>query len=153
AATRSRLEEALGCPVVDVYSTLETGPIAAARPGGGMALLQPGLYVEVVDDAGLPVPAGTPGEVAVTGGINPYLPLLRYRTGDTARLEWSGGAPVLHDLSGRAVVTLRGAAGPVPSLDVVQVLEPLPLRRWAVHQAADDLVTVAVEPEGRSAAD
>lgn len=151
--TRHRLEAALGCPVIDVYSTLETGPIAASRPGGGMGLLQPGLFVEVVDAAGRPLPAGEPGAIVVTGGINPYLPLLRYRTGDTGRLVWSGGEPVLHDLSGRPVVTLRGAAGPVPSLDVVQVLEPLPLRRWSVHQAADDRVTVRVDPEGPTVAE
>lgn len=147
AATRTRLETALGCPVVDVYSTTESGPIAAARPQGGMALLQPGLHVEVVDAVGHPLPPGEVGDLVLTGGLDPYLPLVRYRTGDTGRLHWSGATPVLHDLAGRPVVHLRGPAGAVASLDVVQVLEPLPLRRWAVRQAADDAVTVAVEAE------
>jgi phenylacetate-CoA ligase len=75
------------CPVIDVYSTTETGPIAGSVPdGGGLRILSDDLYVEVVDARGLPVPLGTRGEVTVTGGRNPYVPLLRYRTGDTARL-------------------------------------------------------------------
>lgn len=139
AATRIRLEDRFGCPVVDVYSTTETGPIAASLPGDDrrMALLQPRLFVEIVD-----------GVVTVTGGINPYLPLLRYRTGDTGRLVWTGGQPRLEGLTGRAAIMLRSATGePVASLDVTQLFEELPLRRWAVHQRADASVVVAVEPE------
>ena len=118
-ATRARLEARFRCPVVDVYSTTESGPIAARRPAGGMGLLQPRLYVEVVDDTGAALPPGKAGTVTVTGGMNPYLPLVRYRTGDTARLVWSGDQPILEGLSGRSLVLLRdsatGDARPAPS--------------------------------------
>jgi len=43
--------------------------------------------VEIVGDSGAPLPSGEFGEIAVTGGRNPYLPLLRYRTGDFAALD------------------------------------------------------------------
>lgn len=149
-ATRRSLSDRFRCPVVDVYSLTESGPVAASRPGGaGWAVLQPRLFVEVVNDDGWPCPPGTAGTVALTGGINPYLPLVRYRTGDTAVLAWDGGRPVLHDLVGRASVTLRAAGGAVVnSIDITQLFAGLPLRRWAVRQHADGSVAVDIEAEG-----
>ncbi|MGQ0616787.1 MAG: AMP-binding protein [Acidimicrobiia bacterium] len=148
--SRRLLTDRFGCPVVDVYSLTESGPVAASRPGGaGMAVLQPRLYVETVDDDGLPCPPGTAGTVALTGGINPFLPLVRYRTSDTAVLAWDGERPVLHDLVGRASVTLRAAGGTaVNSIDITLLFSGLPLRRWAVRQRADGSVEVDVEAEG-----
>jgi phenylacetate-CoA ligase len=147
-ATKQRLEARFGCPAVDVYSTTESGPIAASRPAGGMALLQPRLYVEITSDDGMACPPGSPGIVTLTGGINRYLPLLRYRTGDTARLSWAGDQPLLEGLSGRAAVMLRTAdQRRVSSFDVTQLLRDLPLRRWSVHQRADGSLVVAREPE------
>lgn len=112
------------CPLLDWYSTTETGPIACSRPGGpGMALLAHDLYVELLDADGLPVPEGERGEVAVTGGRNPFLPLLRYRTGDTARLVSHPDGPRLVDLEGRAAVTFRATDGsPVNPVDVGRAL-------------------------------
>lgn len=152
-ATRARLESHFTCPVVDLYSTTETGPIAATQPGGGLAVLQPRLYVEIVDDLGIACDPGQVGTVTVTGGMNPYLPLVRYRVGDTARMSWTGGRPSLTDLIGRPMVTLRSGSGSlVPSLDVTLALQDLALRRWSVRQHTDDAVTVSIEPE-RGASD
>lgn len=153
-ATRARLEAHFACPVVDVYSTTETGPIAASRPDGTMAILQPRLFVEVVDDRGASCAEGEVGTVTVTGGMNPFLPLVRYRVGDTARMSWSGGRPSLVDLSGRPVVRFRSGSGSrVPSLDVAIALQGLALRRWSVHQHADDAVVVSIQPEHGAADD
>lgn len=112
------------CPVIDWYSATETGPIACSRPGAeGLALLAPDLHVELLDDAGRPVPEGARGEIAVTGGRNPFLPLLRYRTGDFARLVRSGGEARLLDLEGRAAVAFRAEDGsPVNPVDVGRAL-------------------------------
>lgn len=104
------------CPVIDWYSTTETGPVACSRPGAdGMALLAPDLYVELVDHDGRPVPDGERGEITVTGGRNPFLPLLRYRTGDFARLVRVPGEaqPRLAELEGRAAVLFHGSGGGV----------------------------------------
>lgn len=146
--TRERLEERFSCPVVDVYSSTESGPIAASRPTGGMALLQPRLFVEIVGEDGATCPPGTSGTVTLTGGMNPYLPLLRYRTGDTAQMTWAGDQPLLDGFSGRSIVMLRSANGTaVSSFDVTQLFEELPLRRWTVHQRADSSIVVSIEPE------
>jgi phenylacetate-CoA ligase len=147
-ATRERLEAHFGCPAVDVYSSTESGPVAATRSAGGMGLLQPRLFVEIIGDDGTVCAPGSPGTVTLTGGMNPYLPLLRYRTGDDARLTWAGDQPVLEGLGGRSTVRLCAADGsPVNSFDVAQLFEELPLRRWSVHQRADRSVVVSREPE------
>ena len=39
-----------------------------------------------------PVPAGERGEITLTGGFNFCLPLLRYRTGDFASLDFVRGS-------------------------------------------------------------
>jgi phenylacetate-CoA ligase len=148
AATKARLEARFDCPVIDVYSLTETGPIAATRPAGGMALLQPRLFVEITDADGSTCEPRTPGTITVSGGMNPYLPLLRYRTGDSGQLVWSGNQPVLERLSGRGAVLLTAADGSrVNSFDITQLFEELPLRRWAVHQGPDTSIVVSREAE------
>src|SRR5262249_24567435 len=82
---RARLEAHFGCPVIDMYALNEAGPVAYSRDAGH-EVLPHDLYVEIVDDAGRPVEPGQRGEVVVTGGVNPNLPLVRYRTGDFAAL-------------------------------------------------------------------
>ncbi len=139
---RAALLERYGCPVLDWYSLTETGPVAAAvfhpgapdSPGDGTAhaLLCPDLYVEITDPYGYPLPDGEHGEITVSGGRNPYLPLLRYRTGDHARLSSSGQGRLLLGLQGRAPVGYRAADGlPVTPMDLAR-----PLHRWrlAAHE-------------------
>jgi phenylacetate-CoA ligase len=130
-----RLSAHYGCPVIDTYATTETGPIAYANPEGeGLSLLAPDHYVEVVDGDGRPVPEGGFGEICVTGGRNPFLPLLRYRTGDFGRLRWTGvasdPAPRLVELSGRDAVTFRAADhSAVSPVDIGRVI-----REWVFVQ-------------------
>lgn len=45
------------------------------------------IIVEIIDDAGCPVPDGTAGEVVITTLGIEAMPLLRYRTGDIATLH------------------------------------------------------------------
>lgn len=147
-ATKHRLAQRFGCPVVDVYSTTESGPIAASRPGDGMGLLQPQLFVEITDGDNNTCAPDTLGMITLTGGMNPYLPLLRYRTGDSARMVWSGDEPILRDLTGRRTVLLvRADGGQANSFDISKLFEQLPLRRWSVHQYADASVRVRRELE------
>ncbi len=119
-----RLGQRFGCPVLDWYSTTETGPIACSKPGAdGLALLAPDLHVELLDEQGFPVPDGERGEITVSGGRNPFLPLLRYRTGDFARFEAQGGERRLADLEGRGAVLFRALDGsPVNPVDVGRTL-------------------------------
>lgn len=142
------------CPVIDVYSTTETGPVAGSVPdGGGLRLLSDDLYVEVVDPEGAPLPHGVRGEVTVTGGRNPFVPLLRYRTGDTACLlpppqGSPDPRPRLVGLEGRRALSFRGSGGvPVPAVDVGRLLRlHAAFVAHEVVQRADDACTVTLRP-------
>jgi phenylacetate-CoA ligase len=134
---RQQLETHFGCPVLDVYSMNETGPMAVEHEGV-QVLLQPRLYVEILDPEGVACPPGERGEVVVSGGLNFYLPLLRYRTNDYASLEWRGGQPVLVGLEGRPPTIYRTMSGQkINNLDVTGALKHLALPQFSLHQSAD----------------
>lgn len=145
---RDRLERRFDCPVLDLYSMNEVGPIAVAdRAAGGHVLLQPNLYVEIVDAAGRALPVGERGEVCVTGGFNFCLPLVRYRTGDTAALALTGGEPVLTGLSGRRPIRFRtGDGGWINNIDVSHALKPIATAQFGLHQSASGAVTLRLSP-------
>jgi acetyl-CoA synthetase len=73
AATREFLTGALGGPPCSMYGSTEVGVILCDYPGfegysvrpGALGSAAPGWDVAIVDEAGAPVPAGTPGEIAV----------------------------------------------------------------------------------------
>jgi phenylacetate-CoA ligase len=130
----------------------ESGPIAAETPGG-FALLQPRLYVEILDPEGAPCPSGTRGEVTLTGGFNPFLPLLRYRTGDWASLRFAGRQPLLVDLEGRPPVVFRGTGGEaINNIDVTGALKRLGLPPYQLHQTADGALRLSLQGEGPAGA-
>ena len=144
AALRHQLEQRFACPVLDLYSMNEAGPIAAfdARLGGHV-LLQHRLFVELLDPSGQPVQAGERGEVTLTGGFNFALPLLRYRTGDQAALRWVGQEAVLVELQGRPPVRFRTATGTwLNNVEVTHALQEFALSQFALHQAADGALTL-----------
>jgi phenylacetate-CoA ligase len=155
---RQTLETRFGCPVLDIYSLNESGPVAVAAPSGvggpdgdGAAyrLLQPRLYVEIVDGVGRRRAPGERGEVVLSGGFNPLLPLLRYRTGDFARLIFQGGQPLLADFEGRPPVTFRSATGQwLNNIDVSLALRDFPLAQYTLHQSADGALQFRVRGAG-----
>lgn len=136
---RAQLESRFACPVLDLYSMNEAGPIGVFHAeAGGHVLLQHRLYVEILDAQGRAVPEGARGEITLTGGFNFCLPLVRYRTGDHAALGWTPDGPVLVGLQGRKPVRFRCADGSwVNNIDVTHALAPLPLPQFALHQEAD----------------
>ncbi len=139
AGLRDRLGHRFCCPVIDVYSMNEAGPIAAyVDDAQGHVLLQPGMYVEILDAAGRPLPEGERGEITLSGGINPCLPLLRYRTGDFARLVMTQHGPTLRDLDGRPPVRFLSQDGRwINNVELTQALRRFDLQRYALHQHAD----------------
>jgi phenylacetate-CoA ligase len=154
-ALRDRVQERFGCPVIDVYGMNEAGPIAAATPDGSAhVLLQPRLYVEILDPGGRSVPVGERGEITLTGGFNPALPLLRYRTGDHGALENRHGTARLVGLEGRRPVLFEGAdGGAVNTIDATVALRPFPLARYRLHQHADRTLVLTVDPDTPGATD
>lgn len=71
------------------YSTSETGPLGYQclhQSGSVHHLHEDANILEVVDDAGRPVPPGIPGELVVTPLTTSGVALFRYRLGDRGQL-------------------------------------------------------------------
>lgn len=143
-ALRARLEARFSCPVLDVYSMNEAGPIAVHdRDLDGFVPLQPHMYIEILDGTGRAVEEGRSGEITLTGGFNFCLPLLRYRTGDYGALVVGPQGPLIRNLQGRRPVRFLTATGRwMNNIDLTHALAALPLSRYAMHQAADGAVTL-----------
>jgi phenylacetate-CoA ligase len=142
---RSRLATRFGCPVVDLYGVTEAGLIAWRPDDGPHRLLPRRLHVEILSPSGTPCAVDERGEITVTCGENPLLPLLRYRTGDHAALSVVDGVPVLVGLEGRDPVRYRAVDGTwVNSIELTHVLSPLGLVAWQLHQDSAGAVTVEV---------
>jgi hypothetical protein len=150
---RRRLERHFACPVVDLYSLNEAGPVAVAdEAAGGHVLLQHRMYVEILDAARRPAPPGERGEVTLTGGFNFCLPLLRYRTGDFASLRLDGAEPVLVALEGRPPVRFRSAGGEwLNNIEVTHALAPFAIPQFALHQEAGGTLRLRLRGAGSHA--
>jgi len=136
---RRRLEKQFDCPVYDIYSLTECRMIAVARQSGVYRLIRPDLYVEILHaDKDEPMPEGERGEIAVTGGINPFLPLIRYRTGDYAIMRYEEGVPHLFDLSGRAPVVFVGSDDSfINNVDISRAMCEFMLAGFKLQQRRD----------------
>jgi len=106
------------------------------RTPQGHAVLPHDLQVEILDEYDQPVADGERGEVVLTGGRKPYMPLLRYRTGDFASLTRHAGRPVLVDLEGRQPVVFPVGDRVVHSMEVTRLLRRFPLSQYQLHQDA-----------------
>jgi phenylacetate-CoA ligase len=149
---RNRLEARYRCPVLDFYSMNEAGPIAVYDPAlQGHVLLQPRMVVEILGENQEPLPPGKHGEITLTGGFNFCLPLIRYRTGDYASLQWREGEPVLIDFHGRPPVWFTAVDGSqINNVDVTHVLAPMALTQYTLHQQKNgSLIFTGVNSNGR----
>lgn len=131
---RQALEVAYDCPVLDVYGLHETRPIAVSDDGGPFVVAARRVHVEVLA-----------GEVVVTCGENQFLPLVRYRTGDYARLVTHRGRLALTDLEGReATVFVSATDDAVPCVDLTQQLQAAGARGWSVNQDSAGRVAAVI---------
>jgi phenylacetate-CoA ligase len=152
AGLRGELEKRFACPVLDIYSMNEAGPIAVFDPErGGHLLLQNHLHVETLLADDRPAPPGHPGEITLTGGFNSWLPLLRYRTGDWAVREATDRGWLLRDFHGRPPVRFKTPDGRwLNNVDVSHALAPFALAQSALHQDADGALHLFVRPFGQT---
>jgi len=149
AGLQAALAARYRCPIIDSYATTETGPVAVAHPDAlGMVVLPPDIHVETVGDDGRPTPRGEAGEIVVSAARNPYLPLLRYRTGDHGRLVDAGdGTLRLVDLRARRCVVLRAADGAaVIAADVARIVHRHPVASFRCVQQVAGAIEIALRP-------
>jgi phenylacetate-CoA ligase len=139
------LRNRYSCPVIDTYATTETGPVAYAHPdGNGYALVADDLYLEAIDETGAAV---DDGELTVSVARNPYLPLLRYRTGDFGRIERTGNGLRLVELRARRSVVLRAKDGSALILpDVARIIQRWPVLSFRCVQRGEGCLDIALRP-------
>jgi phenylacetate-CoA ligase len=125
------------CPVIDVYSLCESRFIAA-RVGDAFEIIPHDVFVEILDADGNLCPPGERGEIALTGGRNPFQPLLRYRTDDYAAMEFRAGKPVLVQFEGRQpTMFIDTQERVINNINVTHALRPFPIAQFSLHQSAD----------------
>jgi phenylacetate-CoA ligase len=136
-ALKRELEERFECPVMDAYSMNESRFIAASS-GQGYAIIAHDIIVEILDEEGNRVEPGGRGEVTLSCPRNPFMPLLRYRTGDFAALRFIDGSASLVDFEGRQPVMFINTQGQIiNNIEVTYALEPFPLSQFSLHQNRD----------------
>jgi phenylacetate-CoA ligase len=152
------LERAFSAPVLDVFGSSEAGLIAFRLASESKwRVLEPRVIVEVLDENRRPVSAGEVGEIVITTLTEPTSPMIRYATGDLARVEsgtGSGSAGLrLAAIEGRAVdslVTADGKTlpyGPVAGSAIwATAAIARRVRQWQIHQRADRSIVVSLEP-------
>lgn len=90
AFQRQKIERVFQSPVFETYGSREFMLIGAECPHhSGLHLTMENHVVEVVDDHGLPTPAGEEGNVVITDLTNHGLPFIRYLNGDRAIAGWT----------------------------------------------------------------
>jgi len=111
---RQKIAQVFSCEVYNLYGSREVGDIACELPGvNGLWVAPWGSIVEIVDDAGLPLPTGAEGNIVVTCLTNYAMPLLRYWIGDRGALLPDDtvadhpGTQVLKHVFGRNVDVFR----------------------------------------------
>jgi phenylacetate-CoA ligase len=85
-STRRQVERMYGAPLHDAYGLNEIGAVANRCSAGSYHIHVEHCLVEVVDADGGPCAPGRMGRLVVTALQNLAMPLLRYDTGDVARM-------------------------------------------------------------------
>jgi phenylacetate-CoA ligase len=131
------LEDYWQCPVINIYSMNEAGPVATSVKNiEGFRLLQSGMMLEILDAEGNILNDDDRGEITLTHAINDYLPLLRYRTGDYASLQQAAdGYWYLNNLEGRPPVKYKTTNGEwLNNVDITHALNAFALPQFTLHQ-------------------
>lgn len=88
-ALRRFIEQRLGCSVFDRYDLEECGTVGMeCKTHDGLHVNVESFIIEIVDDAGNPLPEGSSGTILITDLHNYNMPLIRYNTGDRGHLSW-----------------------------------------------------------------
>jgi len=142
-STRELARVSLDLPVVDFYTSQETGYIALQCPDYPHYHVQAeNLLLEVLDDQGNACPPGVAGRVVITSLSNYAMPLIRYQLGDYAEVgeacPCGRGLPVLKRVLGRVrnLLTRPDGSRHWPDFGMRDMLELVPVRQFQIVQHA-----------------
>jgi phenylacetate-CoA ligase len=149
---REEIQKKMGCPAIEIYSLNDTGPIAYTCPINQdiFHILPNDIFVEITDEHGNNLGENAMGEITITGGRNPYIPLLRYKTGDNAELDrtpCSCGelSPSLKNFHGRKLVMFEGEnAKVVNPIDISKIIRKYPVVQHCFVQNTDRSCTLSI---------
>ncbi len=115
---RETIEAVFQCKVFNRYGSREVSDIAGeCAAHRGLHVFLWGCYIEIVDEAGYRLPAGTEGNIVVTCLSNFAMPLIRYQIGDRGVLSAESNCPcgrqgqILEKISGRNVDVFKTRNG------------------------------------------
>ena len=153
---RQVIGEAFGVPVANEFGSRDIGFTAHETPRGQMLLMSESIVLEVLDEAGNPVPTGTLGEAVITGLCSDAQPFIRYRTGDMVRMSPESclegrGLHAIDEVVGRSTDFVVRADGTVMhALAVIYVLRDVEgIAQFRLIQHALDDVEVIVVANAR----
>lgn len=134
---RSLIEKVFGCRVYDWYSSWEVHDIACeCSEHKGLHIAAEDIILEVVDDAGKPLPPGKEGRILLTNLHNYAMPLIRYDIGDFGVLsnrtcDCGRGLPLLEEIKGRICdVIITKTKGVIPGMSLPWDF----MAEWGVEQ-------------------
>lgn len=151
-SARRRLEQVFGAPVYDEYRGSEAGWMAGeCREQDGLHIFADTRLIEIVDDAGRPLPPGEVGDIVITDLTNRVFPLIRYRLGDRGALMEGACAcgislPRMRQPEGRTTDMLRLPGGTALGHRLMGMFadHPEAVRLFQIHQQADYSIVVRV---------
>jgi phenylacetate-CoA ligase len=158
---RATIERVFRAPVFETYGCREFMLIGAeCDHHNGLHLTMENLHVELVDDAGAPVPPGVEGNVIVTDLTNLGMPFVRYATGDRAVASadpcpCGRGLPLLSKVTGRRLDILSTPDGrALPGEFFPHILKELgSVQRYQVIQERLDTIVVKLVAPGWTPSD
>lgn len=144
-----------GHPPLDQYGSTEIGHVSGTCPHSGKHHIASELVlIEIVDDAGAPVPDGSDGRIVATAFYNYAMPFIRYDTGDLGALaaEPCGCGrmlPLFERILGRSHAIFRFADGTrvSPMLLAWDMGRFVPHRQCQMVQTALDRVELRYVPK------
>ena len=151
---RSAIGRAFQCPVRDTYGQAEIVCGASECSLGALHLWpEVGVTEWMQDDVDEPAPSGQTGRMICTALLNPYMPLIRYATGDRsvvsdeARPCGCGRTlPRIRSFEGRtADIMFTSDGAPVGVLDTIFDVD-LPIREAQIIQESLRSIRVKVVP-------
>jgi phenylacetate-CoA ligase len=142
---RESLVKKYDTKVIDYYSLNETGPLAYSCPlhPEEFHVLPTDIFLEITDEQGIQLPEHSLGEITITGGRNPYLPLLRYKTGDRAKLKFEVCAcgdpmPRIYDMETRKPILFYNKKKDlVNPIDISRIMKRYPILQFEFTQRKD----------------